>query len=161
MKHDNIRWPARAAGPASGGVSPGRDALSLRIQIEALLLDPRGSFRPRPITLRPAATAGSDDLLVMQVAEHADGAISVVTSEPLDPGQGFVVGGDGSAHNAATHAPGHARDHAHEHEYVLLVCRPGNRPEDGGRACWISVLRPRGEEGAAKARVPASPEGGA
>lgn len=145
MKHGTIRSPAGTAGAAPGGVLPGRDALSLRIQVEALLLDPRGSFRPRPVTLRAAGTAGADDLLVMQVAEQADGSISVLTSEALEPGQVFLVGGDGHGQDHAAH--GHA--HAHGREYLLLGCRPGNRPEDGGQACWISVLRPKHPEPAA------------
>ena len=149
MKHGTIRSPAATAGSgagSAGSVLPGRDALSLRIQVEALLLDPRGGFRPRPITLRPAGAAGADDLLVMQVAEQADGCISVVTSEPLEPGQLFLVGGDAHGHEHAPHGQEHAphgHGHAHGREYLLLGCRPGNRPEDGGQACWISVLRPQ------------------
>ncbi len=155
MKHDSMRKPAASAGVASGGMLPGRDALSLRIQIEALLLDPRGAFRPRPVTLRPAGAAGADDLLVMQVAEQADGSISVITSEALEPGRRFLVGGDGARQEPAQHG----------HEYLLLSCRPGARPEDGGQACWISVLRPHPSEtapaGAGKAMGPASPAEGA
>ncbi len=154
MKHTNIRTPAA---PSAGGVAPGRDALSLRIQIEALLLDPRGAFRPRPVTLRPAGAAGADDLLVMQVAEQADGSISVVTSEALEPGQNFLVGGDGAR-------PDHAQ-HGHEPEYLLLTCRPGTRPEDGGQACWISVLVPqragKPPAGAGEASGPMPPAHGA
>lgn len=152
MKNSTIRSPAGTAGAASGSAVPGRDPLSLRIQVEALLLDPRGSFRPRPVTLRQAGAAGADDLLVMQVAEQADGSISVVTSEPLEPGQVFLVGGD--AHREEHAARGHG--HAHGREYLLLGCRPGNRPEDGGQACWISVLSPQHP---AQAPVPAAGAG--
>jgi hypothetical protein len=157
MKHNSMRPPAATAGVAAGGMLPARDALSLRIQIEALLLDPRGAFRPRPLTLRPVGAAGADDLLVMQVAAQADGSISVVTSEPLEPGQRWLVGGDGTRHEHS--------QHGHGHEYLLLSCRPGTRPEDGGQACWISVLRPQRAEpaqaGAGQASGPSSPADGA
>lgn len=156
MKHGTNRSPAGTAGAASGGVLPGRDPLSLRIQVEALLLDPRGSFRPRPVTLRAAGAAGADDLLVMQVAEQADGSISVLTSAPLEPGQVFLVGGDGRGEEH----PAHGHGHAHGREYLLLFCRPGNRPEDGGQACWISVLRPQHPAPAADSGS-ASPAAGA
>ncbi len=161
MKHHSTRPPAAAAGVVPGGIAPGRDALSLRIQIEALLLDPRGAFRPRPVTLRPAGEAGADDLLVMQVAEQADGSISVVTSEPLEPGRRFLVGGDGARQEPSRQGHGHDPGH----ECLLLSCRPGTRPEDGGQPCWISVLRPQraqtSQAQAAPASGPASPVVGA
>lgn len=114
--------------------NPRRDALAgdaagLRVQIEALLLDPRGRFRPRPLTLRALGAADVDEILVMQVGEHDDGTLSVITPEPLPDGGGFDVAGDGAGLGI----------------YVLASCRGGHRPEDGALDCWISLLRPRVE----------------
>ena len=127
------RPASETAGPARPGLA--RDALSLRIQVEALLLDPRGHFRPRPLTLQPAGGAREQALLVMQVGEHEDGSLSVVTSEPLVPGELFSV------RAAPTRSP--TDPLADAGWYLLCSCRPGNRPEDERQDCWISVLRPQ------------------
>lgn len=121
------------AAQARGGLA--RDPLSLRIQVEALLLDPRGHFRPRPLTLQPASGGREQALLVMQVGEHEDGGLSVVTSEPLVPGELFSV--------RAAPARSPTDPLADGGWYLLCSCRPGNRPEDEGQECWISVLRPQ------------------
>ena len=127
------RPTGEANGPARGGLA--RDPLSLRIQVEALLLDPRGHFRPRPLTLQPASGGREQALLVMQVGEHEDGSLSVVTSEPLVPGELFSV------RAAPTRSP--TDPLADAGWYLLCSCRPGNRPEDERQDCWISVLRPQ------------------
>lgn len=114
----------------------GRDALNLRIQVEALLMDPRGHFRPRPLTLR-SLQGEREELLVTQVGELDDGSLSVVTPEPLVPGACFHVGPTPVA------APG--RDAPVAGSYLVTHCRPGNRPEDNSQACWISQLSPEPE----------------
>ena len=132
------RDPAPKPSAETGGQPPGglaRDPLSLRIQVEALLLDPRGHFRPRPLTLQPASGGREQALLVMQVGEHEDGSFSVVTSEPLVPGGLFSV--------RAAPARSPTDPLADAGWYLLCSCRPGNRPEDEGQECWISVLRPQ------------------
>ncbi len=117
----------------------GRDPLSLRIQIEALLLDPRGHFRPRTVALQSPGGRPEDELLVMQVGEHADGSLSVVTAEPLAAGQTYRV--QVAADDAS---PGQgAADAAPMGSYLLAECRCGNRPEDGSQPCWVSTLRPQ------------------
>ena len=131
------RTPAR-----SRGVS-GRDPLSLRIQIEALLLDPRGHFRPRTLALQAPGARPEDELLVMQVGEHDDGSLSVVTAEPLAAGQAYLV-------QAAQEAPPQAGAAAPPMgRYLLAECRCGNRPEDGSQPCWVSTLRPQPPTGGA------------
>ena len=137
------RTPAR-----SRGVS-GRDPLSLRIQIEALLLDPRGHFRPRTLALQTPGGRPEDELLVMQVGEQEDGSLSVVTAEPLAAGQIYRVqvaaddalAGEG---DAAAVPMG---------SYLLVECRCGNRPEDGSQPCWVSTLRPQAPAGGARPGV--------
>ncbi len=132
--HEAAPRPA-GEGAAWARGSPARDPLSLRIQVEALLLDPRGHFRPRPLTLQPASGGREQALLVMQVGEHEDGSLSVVTSEPLVPGELFSV--------RAAPARSPTDPLADASWYLLCSCRPGNRPEDERQECWISVLRPQ------------------
>ena len=107
-----------------------RDVLSLRIQIEALLLDPRGHFRPRTLALQAPGGRPEDELLVMQVGEHEDGSLSVVTAEALGAGQVYRV---------QLSPPDDARPMG---RYLLAECRRGSRPEDGSQPCWVSTLRP-------------------
>lgn len=113
---------------AGTGESP--DAQRLRAEVDALLLDPRGRFRPRPLMLSDAAGDGTERL-VMQVGVGGDGRIRVVTGDPLDDaGVWRVTGLDGE---------GGARDGL----YRLDDARPGWRPEDAdGPPCWINTLAP-------------------
>lgn len=131
----------------------GRDPLSLRIQVEALLLDPRGKFRPRAVQLQELAGERRDARLVMQVGEHADGSFSVVTPEPLVPGECFRVWVDPPRDDDDPLAAGA--------QYMVTGCRPGNRPEDGSQGCWVSVLQPEPEIASGRARGPADPARGA
>lgn len=128
-------------GPAGGAAPPRaleRDPSSLRVQIDALLLDPRGHFRPFPLMLRPSDGSDAlDDLLVMQVGEHGDGCIGVVTPEPLVPGACFRVQPAQEPDFGQAAPPGGL--------YLVTGCRPGHRPEDAGQACWISTLCPEPE----------------
>ena len=130
--------PPRQPSPPTGSVPTrrvgGRDPSSLRVQIEALMLDPRGHFRPRALTLL-ACDGDTDPLLVMQVGEHGDGALSVMTSQPLATGGRFRVWlASEQAQEAASAMAGR--------RYLLAECRAGHRPEDAGQPCWVSVLRP-------------------
>ncbi len=128
----SLAGQARQGGKNSRFGSPAHDPLRLRIQVEALLLDPRGHFRPRTLTLQ---TPGGDEMLVVQVGEQQDGTLSIVTPEPLAPGERFRV----LPLDAAPTQPGR--------RCTLRVCRPGHRPGDAALDCWISELEPVSEPG--------------
>ncbi len=134
MHKPTRRYRTDAAPLAVDG--PWRDAPGLSVQVDALLLDPRGQFRPRALVLRAADDPHVEqELLVMQVGEHADGSLSVITNEPLVPGESFQV------RASEQRSPDDAV--ARGEIYLVCGCRPGNRPEDGGQQCWVSVLQPQ------------------
>ena len=96
------------------------DAARLRAEVDALLLDPRGRFRPCARVLRD--TADAREWLVMQVGEDAQGGICVVTAQALPHDRTWSL--DGGAQR-----------------WHLAGARAGHRPEDAQAPCWISVLR--------------------
>ncbi len=108
-----------AGAPPSSGLTQSEDA-RLRAEVDALLLDPRGRFRPCARVLRGAA--GTREWLVMQVGEDAQRGICVVTPEPLPEAACWTLD-DGT-------------------RVRVSGTRTGHRPEDADAPCWISVLRP-------------------
>ncbi len=110
-----------AGSDARGDGEVPADMARLHAEVDALLLDPRGRFRPRARVLRDAA--GGSEWLVMQVGEDAQGGICVVTAQAL-PHDG----------------PWRLDDTAQR--LRLAGARAGHRPEDAQAPCWISVLRP-------------------
>ncbi len=108
-----------AGGPPSSGL-PQPDEARLRAEVDALLLDPRGRFRPRALALRDASE--TREWLVMQVGEDAQRGICVVTPDPLPDAPWWSLD-DGT-------------------RLRVSGTRAGHRPEDATAPCWISVLRP-------------------
>ena len=96
------------------------DRARLHAEVDALLLDPRGRFRPRARVLRDAA--GGHEWLVMQVGEDAQGGICVVTAQALPHDGPWRLDDTGQS-------------------LRLVGSRAGDRPEDAQAPCWISVLR--------------------
>ena len=113
-----------AASDAAGGTHDdgelAADAARLRAEVDALLLDPRGRFRPRARVLRDAV--GGVERVVMQVGEDALGGICVVTAQALPADGSWLL--DDEARPLR-----------------LAGARAGHRPEDAQAPCWISVLR--------------------
>ena len=105
---------AQGAGGMSG------DTARLHAEVDALLLDPRGRFRPRARVLRDAV--GGGERVVMQVGEDALGGICVVTAQALPADGSWLL--DDEARPLR-----------------LAGARAGHRPEDAQAPCWISVLR--------------------
>lgn len=94
----------------------------LEAQIDALLADPRGAFRPRVVCI------GEDEQLAMLVGIGAGGLLCVVTAEPLPAGATLAV------------APGETDPGFVAGSYRVEGARPGNRPEDAQAPCWINLL---------------------
>ncbi|OIQ82441.1 hypothetical protein GALL_357740 [mine drainage metagenome] len=109
-----------AADGTQGDGETAADAARLRAEVDALLLDPRGRFRPRARVLRDAVDGG--ERVVMQVGEDARGGICVVTAQALPTDGSWLLDDD-------------ARP------LRLAGARAGHRPEDAQAPCWISVLR--------------------
>ena len=107
-----------AGGPQGDDWAQADDA-RLRAEVDALLLDPRGRFRPRALALRDVG--GVRECVVMQVGEDAAGGICVVTSEPLADAVAWTLD-DGT-------------------RLRVEGVRAGDRPGDAQAPCWISVLR--------------------
>ncbi|NNM65820.1 MAG: hypothetical protein HKL99_14660 [Burkholderiales bacterium] len=102
---------------------------SVLAQIDALLIDPRGSFSPQPIALCRAPDFATAQVVTL-VTVHDDGALVVVLAEPLALEETCWV-------EKSTHS-----DHAQPGPYLVSEVREGNRPEDTHALCWIHVLRP-------------------
>jgi hypothetical protein len=98
-------------------------------EIDALLLDPRGRFRPQALTLHDLSGAQTDGL-VMQVGVEGEAGLCLVTDEQLTPGSLFQVE---SLSGAAYPVDG---------TYRVASSRRGHRPEDASMPCWITILNP-------------------
>ena len=98
-------------------------------EIDALLQDPRGRFRPRTLVLIDAQRPESDRL-VMQVGLDEQGRINVATAEALSAATSYWI----EAIPGASDVP--------EGLYVLEGTRLGHRPDDVATPCWINTLVP-------------------
>lgn len=95
----------------------------LDAQVDAMLADPRGAFRPRVVAI-------GDARLAMLVGVGAGGVLSLVTPEALEVGSVVEV-------EAGDEDPGFVPG-----RYRVDGGRWGNRPEDSAVPCWINLLAP-------------------
>lgn len=102
---------------------------SLAARVEALLRDPRGQFRPRPVVLCVAQDLSAEQV-VMQVGEDELGRVRLLSAVPLADGVVYALYAISAASHGATQT------------YVLDSTREGVRPEDAGVHCWINTLSP-------------------
>jgi hypothetical protein len=98
-------------------------------EVDAMMQDPRGWFRPRTLVLTDAMRA-EQERLVMQVGQDEQGRIRVATVEALCTGTSYWI----ESIPGASDVP--------DGLYVLECAHPGRRPDDAAMACWISTLAP-------------------
>lgn len=108
---------------------PTRPNTPLSVRVDALLRDPRGQFRPRPLVLCVLQPSGSEQM-VMQVGEDALGRVRVLTAEPLRDGVEYGLFDPAESLDLSTQV------------YVLDSTREGRRPEDANAKCWVNTLIP-------------------
>ena len=98
-------------------------------EVDAMMQDPRGWFRPRTLVLIDAERP-EQDRLVMLVGQDEQGRIRVATAEALCTGTSYWI----ESIPGASDVP--------DGRYALECTHPGRRPDDAATACWISTLAP-------------------
>ncbi len=98
-------------------------------EVDAMMQDPRGWFRPRTLVLIDAKRP-EQDRVVMQVGQDEQSRIRVATAEALCTGTSYWI----ESIPGVSDMP--------DGLYVLECAHPGRRPDDVATACWISTLAP-------------------